>query len=95
VGEPFVAGVLRRRLAVLDQLEVTGHELHHAPPVQIAGHARVEILLKRVVLVLTPFLGQGAESVGHGAGAVLVEVAASRLSAMLMVSAICPTGLIP
>ena len=56
-GEPFVIGVLPRRLAVLDQLEIAGHELQHVPPVQVAGHLRVEIVLEIPDLLGPPYFG--------------------------------------
>ena len=61
------------RLAGLDQLEIGGHELGHPPSREVAAHQRVEIILERTDLVGRPFLGQGGEGVGRGAGAVIVE----------------------
>ena len=66
---PGIRGVRRG----FDQLEVGGHELGHPPSRQVAAHQRVEIILERADLVGGPFLGQGGEGVGLGAGAVIVE----------------------
>jgi hypothetical protein len=71
--QPFVVLIFQWWLAGLDQLEVGRHELGLAPARQIAAHQRVEIILERADLVGRPFLRQGGEGVGRGAGAIIVE----------------------
>jgi|ERR1700722_900647 hypothetical protein len=54
-------------------LKSAGHEFGLAPARKVAAHQRVEIVLERADLVSRPFVGQGGESIGRGAGAVMVE----------------------
>ncbi len=80
-GEPFVVLVFERRLAVLDQLEVGGHELQHPPAQRIAAHLCVEIVLESPNLVAGAFLGHGGEGVGRRAGYVACEALRGRRNA--------------
>ena len=93
--QPLVVLVFQRRLAGLDQLEVGGHELGHPPSREVAAHQGVEIILERADLVGRPLLRQGGEGVGRGAVAAIVEGRRVASQAILTVSAICSTGLIP
>ncbi len=71
--EPLVVHVLQWRLARLRQFEIGRHEVDHAPPRQIAGHQRVEIVLKRLYLIDRPFLRQRREGIRYGARVVAIE----------------------